>query len=992
MWRKLTLLLIVCAIPLSTLNSNDECIFIISVKPDVLLILDTSGSMTYDTDPSHAGGGSGTGDDWGGPTHGDGSENYPGHDTDGDGLANDSRAYKLKEALHDVVSGARLFTSLGLMTFKFQQDGKEYPQWLDQYFYEDPMILPLPETTIVIDTIEYGHVNRPRSRRCWNVRVEDYPSWRYDHKWTVVETTAIWCDTLYDPPRLHYEGCGCQYGEVLVAPDAVNSSDSVLMWIDHKEDYPWDLSNPSEINKELRFRDTRTPIGKTMRAARDYFRDIRIPNDPAQECKRYFVIVITDGDDNCGQPNSVPAAQELREVTVGGRDYDIQTYVLAVAIDNPALDDVAEAGGTDHAYFADDTRSMSDALAKIFWDIRQKAFSFTAPEVIGLRGLRVGYSDRIYIASFIPSPNSIWEGHLKAYELPGTGILPVDEYGYPTAEPVWDAGDLLRERDPASRSIYTYKDGGLVDLSSLTKEDFGVPTDAIKDSIIATLYGEAYADLGDIFHSTPVLISNPNLFYVDEGYYDFRLLMRNTRPWTVYAGANDGMVHGFSNETGEEVWAFVPPNLLTKLEDVLGTHEYYVDGSPSASDVWFPHDKHDAEKTSEEWHTILLFGEREGGRYYNALDITDPSSPQFLFDFTDSAMAYTWSEPRIYKLKSAIEGLIRDRFYAFFGGGYWPDTLWDFNDPVPTGVKGNCIYFLNIWDAATGKDPIPYCHVITYDDEDAELDNMQYPVTGSPCLGKSGETRGMFLNRFEYLYKDLLWIGDLKGQLWRVDMRDPDPDNWTVKRLFVTNEDVPAVHRPIFLAPATAMDENGQRWVYFGTGNRADPCNGSEDNCFYAIKDGDYGDYLTISDLKRLSPSDSYDPAEPYMGWYVRFSDYGNGIGEKVYSSPVVLADTICFTTFHPDVTADPCEFGSGIARLYKFHHVTGGFGGDEPYEEIGSGIPQTPIVSTDMLGNTVLVISCGEGGITTIIGAPGEGKPKRTIWWRDIKGGPSRF
>jgi Tfp pilus tip-associated adhesin PilY1 len=249
----------------------------------------------------------------------------------------------------------------------------------------------------------------------------------------------------------------------------------------------------------------------------------------------------------------------------------------------------------------------------------------------------------------------------------------------------------------------------------------------------------------------------------------------------------------------------------------------------------------------------------------------------------------------------------------------------------------------------------------------------------------------MFLTRYEYLYKDLLWIGDLKGQLWRVDMREPDREDWQVSRLFVTNTNVPAIHRPIFLPPATTMDEDGQRWVYFGTGNRAAPCNAAEDNCFYAVKDGQHGDYLTEADLKHLSPSDSYDPAEPYMGWYVRFSDYGHGVGEKVYSSPVIVADTLYFTTFQPDVTADPCEFGSGIARLYRFHYVTGGFNGDEPYEIIGAGIPQTPIVSTDMYGNTVLVISCGEGGISTI-GAVGEGKPKRTIWWRDMKGGPSRF
>jgi type IV pilus assembly protein PilY1 len=392
---------------------------------------------------------------------------------------------------------------------------------------------------------------------------------------------------------------------------------------------------------------------------------------------------------------------------------------------------------------------------------------------------------------------------------------------------------------------------------------------------------------------------------------------------------------------------------------------------------------------------VAIFGEREGGTHYSALDITDPTTPGYLFSLSDSSMGYTWSDPRVYKLKTGVGDEVRDRFFAFMGGGYWPDTMWDFNDPIATGVKGNCIYAVNIWGAASGEDVVPDYHVITYNGSNGsgDLEYMQYPIPSGAALSKTGETRATFLGRYEYWYKDLLWIGDMKGQLWRVDMRDPDPVNWDVTRLFVANTDVPYVHRPIFQAPATTMDENGQRWVYFGTGNRANPCDDTEDNCFVAVKDYDYGGYLTTADLKKLSPDGTYDPAEPYSGWYVEFADYGHGIGEKVYSSPVIVADTLYFTTFQAnEAVADPCALGSGIARLYKFHYITGGYHGDVPFEEIGEGVPQTPVVSTDMMGNTVLVISTGEGGITTIVGAPGEGRPKRTIWWRDIKGGPSRF
>lgn len=985
---KLTFLFL--AIGMATLAwGNDECLFIRTVVPDVMIIFDNSGSMTFDcvNDNFPYWGG----DAYGDPTGGDGSENYPGRDADGNGLPDDSRMYILKRALTDVISGVRTYTNLGLITFGFNEDNQPYPT--EPTYWYDVMVEPLPETTMVINQVRYGHIRWPRRRRCWNVRVDDYPWWyRYDRIWTVEETSWVWLDTIMDPARTHYEILNCAGGGILlVRPEAPNSADSILMWIDQKEDLPWDLSHPDQINKELRALGA-TPLATSLYRARDYYREDRIPNDPASACRRYFVLLITDGLETCGG-NPVAAASNLRRVVVDGVTHDIETYVLAVAIRNPALDQIARAGGTEHAYYAENQDEIVNALGEIFWQIRQKAFSFTAPEVVGIRGLRVGYQDKMYVASFIPSTNPIWEGHLKAFELPPDGILPVDEYGYPTIDPEWDAGELLRERDPSSRNIYTYKDGGLVELSSLEAEDFGLPTDELRDSLITLIYGDVHGDLGDIFHSTPVLIGNPNPFYVDEGYMEFRIDMKSTRDWTILAGSNDGLFHAFSDSTGEEIWAFCPPDLLTKLPELLAAHDYFVDGSPSASDVWFPSNSSDPVKTSDEWHTVVMFGERDGGRYYTLLDVTDTRNPEYLLSFSDSLTGYTWSQPEIYKLKLEIGTEPHDRFCAFFGGGYWPDTLWDFNDPIGTDVKGNCIYILNIWGAVTGEDLIPDYYSITYDGADEELAYMMYPIPGAPVLAKSGETHSTFLGRYEYLYKDLLWIGDMKGQLWRVDMRNPDPENWVVKRLFVANTDIPAIYRPIFFGPATTMDENGQRWVYFGTGNRADPCGELEDNCFFAIKDGDYDGYLTTSDLKRLSPNDTYDPSEPYMGWYVRFSDYGNGIGEKVYSSPVIVADTVYFTTFQPDASAsNPCESGSGIARLYKFHYLTGGFEGDEPYEEIGSGIPQTPIVSTDMLGNTVLVISCGEGGITTIRGATGEGRPKRTIWWRDIKGGPSRF
>ena len=57
----------------------------------------------------------------------------------------------------------------------------------------------------------------------------------------------------------------------------------------------------------------------------------------------------------------------------------------------------------------------------------------------------------------------------------------------------------------------------------------------------------------------------------------------------VYAGANDGMLHGFDAATGNEKIAYVPsmvfPN-LSKLTDPSYAHRYYVNASPTVGDAY----------------------------------------------------------------------------------------------------------------------------------------------------------------------------------------------------------------------------------------------------------------------------------------------------------------------------------------------------------------------------------------------------------------------
>ncbi len=85
---------------------------------------------------------------------------------------------------------------------------------------------------------------------------------------------------------------------------------------------------------------------------------------------------------------------------------------------------------------------------------------------------------------------------------------------------------------------------------------------------IATYTAEQWR-LGDIFHSNPVTIDPPSIYFNDvRSWSAFFIsgMANKTREWLLVLGANDGQVHAFSTGDLAEKWSFIPPNLLPKLK------------------------------------------------------------------------------------------------------------------------------------------------------------------------------------------------------------------------------------------------------------------------------------------------------------------------------------------------------------------------------------------------------------------------------------------
>ncbi|GIT53237.1 MAG: hypothetical protein Ct9H300mP16_03970 [Pseudomonadota bacterium] len=173
----------------------------------------------------------------------------------------------------------------------------------------------------------------------------------------------------------------------------------------------------------------------------------------------------------------------------------------------------------------------------------------------------------------------------------------------------------------------------------------------------------------------------------------------------VYVGANDGMLHAFDANTGDEVLAYLPGNLFTNkshqgyhnLTDPNYSHRFYVNATPRVTDAFIK--SHVA--SSKSWRTVLVGTEGAGGRGVFALDVTNPkdfkesmAQKLVLWEFTDKddpQLGYTLSRP-------VIAMLPNKRWAAIFGNGY------ESKDKV--GEAALFIVFLDggldgVWDEGT---------------------------------------------------------------------------------------------------------------------------------------------------------------------------------------------------------------------------------------------------------------------------------------------------
>lgn len=517
----------------------------------------------------------------------------------------------------------------------------------------------------------------------------------------------------------------------------------------------------------------------------------------------------------------------------------------------------------------------------------------------------------------------------------------------------WDAETVLANTDPADRTLITHNgtagvelafdnSNSLTNLSNAQQQALNAdPTlTSVQDDLghqrLAWLHGDTNANstfrsreaineagvavnrlLGDIVNANPQFVGKSNFGFArlpgDEGssYGSFRSTTTyQERIDAVYVPANDGILHAFNSENGNELFGYVPGELLlpkgtnshARISELMlpnYAHKYFMDGTPRVQDAYIDKDGNG----DPEWRTILLGSMGLGGRTVFALDVTEPGSfspaDDVLWEFTHPDLGYGVTDPQISRLENGD-------WVAIFGNGY-NGTSNESSLFVVDLADGT---LLEEFETGTGSESSP--------------NGMAAPVVTS-----FPETDA--ITRYAY-------AGDLLGNMWRFDLTGTNNTNgWSTTKVF-SAEDSDGAPQPITVAPRVALNPSNtdELIIAFGTGSFLR--NGDESNynvqSLYAIHDDLSESNLTRSDLleqtittqetvtvDRASGNGtntftvretSENKLEDQKGWYLDLIYDSNETGERVISRATfpfgVNPDRVRFTTVVPD--DDPCSSG----------------------------------------------------------------------------------
>jgi type IV pilus assembly protein PilY1 len=779
---------------------------------------------------------------------------------------------------------------------------------------------------------------------------------------------------------------------------------------------------------EIKAQAVQSPIAGLIMQANTYFTSVNPPSTNGCASQRYLVLMtdglptedlngglwpplgsfsaagygVTTSGTNASQAYLDTIAQLQALATAGIKTYIIgmgqATDPVAYPTAAATLNAMAVAGGTAAYYPATSPTDVTNDLQIIVTKILDQSQS-TASAAVNSTGLNA--NSVVYQSQFVTSDTyQDWTGNLFAYAIdPNTGAVT-------TTSDYWSAQSKLDAQSPNSRNIATWdpvqsagtpfewhpgNTPNFIDGGSVLGQDLqAFPQDTNGSDVLQYLRGSTAQEvrnggkfrnrshiLGDIVDSNPAYIGPSAEGIQSASYISFAASTANRTP-VLYIGANDGMLHAFdvspplpapgSPAMGTELFAYIPRGVYANLINLVNPyynaqHRFFVNGSPQAGDVQF---------SDSTWHSVLVGTEAAGGNSVYALDVTSPDlinsetalAGAVLWDFIDVDMGLGFSSPVIANTSYGWTVLV--------GNGYNSTN----QKPVLYALDpqhGTTVAKVDLCAAVAAA----YCDLTTANG-----------LSSLIAVNSGGQVAGL---------ANIVYAGDLQGNLWRVDISNPNPALWSVTVLFQAR-DASGNKQPITTKPVASLNPRFPQilgtMVMFGTGQFLGVPDLTNTNVqtIYGVYDppATYVAPLTRTSgsllpqtLNTATVTTSSGGSEQVRyvtgatgqvpatkGWYVDLSLLP---GERVINDPrLESGGELVLTTYQPIPPAAGSCNASGSSYLMVLNFATGGSFTTPQFDASGDGkINTSDTVTVTIAGVSTIVAPVGMSLGYTYASAP---------------------
>ena len=703
------------------------------------------------------------------------------------------------------------------------------------------------------------------------------------------------------------------------------------------------------------------------------------PSVQANQCESNHIILFTDGEPSGDSPSSVELvscssgsyncqeriARHLnRENNAIGRE--IKTHNIGLYMGNSTLANMqsVSAAGGGSTYNSDNADSLLLAFKQTLDLIADEASTMVSPGVAVSQSQRFQHLDEMYFSLFKPLQSSFWNGNLKRYRVEvddgeaafydasGSNAMTGSEFSS-SARSWWsssvDGADIMlggardRLQSTSRRLFYTDSPGGSLrrfDLNDFTNAQLLLPPEAT-DAVRGNVERELLNMWGDPLHSRPLMV-NYGGTTVGEDFVEDNI---------VFVSTNAGMLHAIDTRNGDEKFAFMPYEFISKASSytvnrlpLAGGNKrqtYGLDGS------WSVLRQPGASLEDAPSKVMIYGGMRRGGNSYFALDVTTVSSPRLAWqisggtgDFID--LGQTWSTPKVARFPTSDGGSIP---VVIFGGGYSPADHDGHQERRSQDEKGNAIYVVNantgelVWSAGSRSGNVA-----------TTVSSMTHSIPGSIAVVDS-DSDGVV---------DHLYFADLGGQLFRADIGSSGTSSHSVTllaQLGGSGEN----HRRFYEQPTVSYVRDGAYSSYYvslASGYRSHPLDVDTQDALFVLRDrepfgGGEQSPAKLGDFTKVSTGTEPDTTK--RGWYMELN---KAEGEKSLSSPAVFNYEVLFTTYSPNTSSDderdPCSVSYGQSYLHRVNLLTGQ---GERYTLVQPGLPPGVTVLFGEDGDTAIVV-----------------------------------